>query len=162
MRLSWSFLHFLLFTGYFLFQIPGFILGPFYQSLKEMIQMSSCSHQLSCGLSGIKLFKFLVNYHISNESHWILNKDSKFREKRFLPTAYVVRGKVMLSVCSHLGGTPARSRQGRVPRPGPDKGGVYPSQVWQGGTPARSNRGVPWWGYPKGGYPDGGTPPHTG
>ena len=44
----------------------------------------------------------------------------------FLPTAYVVRGKVMFSVCSHLGG---------------------------GGTPARSDGGYPCWGVPHLGYP---------
>ena len=58
-----------------------------------------------------------------------------------------------LSVCLSTGGTPARSRWGEVPRPGPDGGG---------GTLARSRwGGIPWPG-PDGGYPDqvqmGGTP----
>ena len=68
----------------------------------------------------------------------------------YLPTAYIVRREgyvltpVCPSVCSHLGGTPARSRWGR-------------------GTPARSDGGgVPHPGYPPsdlaGGYPISGTP----
>ena len=93
-----------------------------------------------------------------------------------LPTAYVVRGKVVLTrVCPsiHLsvhkaggdpsqvqpgggevdpgqvqtgGGTPARSDQGQG----------YPSQVqWEGVPPARCNRGYPRWGTPLAGW---GTP----
>ena len=72
----------------------------------------------------------------------------------YLPTAYVVRGKVMFwhasvhpSVCPHLGG---------LPRPGGGGGG---------GTPARSSGGgylgqvQPRWGYLIGWYPTLGTPP---
>ena len=102
----------------------------------------------------------------------------------FLPTAYVVRGKVMFwhaSVCLSTpgggypsqvpvgGGYPARSRQGGrgLPQPGPGRG--YPSQVWVGryptlGTPPSDLAG----GYPtlgtpplrpgQGGYPDRGYP----
>ena len=93
-----------------------------------------------------------------------------------LPTAYVVRGKVMFSVCSHLGG-------GGVPEPGPAGGGGYLSQVQLGDTPTggtppqvppppiRPGWGVPQSGVPPpwvppsdlaGGYPSGGgTPPQV-
>ena len=50
-----------------------------------------------------------------------------------LPTAYVVRGKVMFSVCSHLGEGGTRARSSR--------GGGYLSQVQPGGGPR-------WWGTP--------------
>ena len=59
--------------------------------------------------------------------------------KWYLPTAYVVRGKVM-SVrqwfCLSTAG-----------------GGGYPGQVQAGGTPARSSRDVPDGGYPTSGIP---------
>ena len=60
------------------------------------------------------------------------------------------------------GGTPARSRWGRVPQPGPGGGIPLPR-----GVPWQTWLGVPWWGgVPHlsdlaGGYPDGGTPPRV-
>ena len=95
-----------------------------------------------------------------------------------LPTAYVVRGKVMFLHASVCLSTP----RGWVPWPGPGRGvpqpgpaGGYPSQVqgypdggyptsgtprqtWLGGTPphvppCQTWLGVPWWGVPHLGYP---------
>ena len=109
-----------------------------------------------------------------------------------LPTAYVVRGKVMFWPMSvHGGGYPTWPGGGGVPQPGPAGGyptwpGATPGQVQMGGTPARSDRGVPqpggggtpgyppavvpqgtpqqWYpGYPPGGVPPArGVPPSTG
>ena len=79
----------------------------------------------------------------------------------FLPTAYVVRGKVMFwhgSVClsTPRGGTWARSRWG-VPKPGPGGGGV-PEPGPGGGVPKPGpGGGVPQPG-PGGGYPNWGVP----
>ena len=88
----------------------------------------------------------------------------------FLPTAYVVRRKVMFS---HVSVHPSFCLStGGVPRPGPDWG--YPSQVQPGGTPQSDlARGGPCGGTPPqvppllnlaGGYlcqgvPTSGTPP---
>ena len=71
------------------------------------------------------------------------------------------------SVCPHLVGNLARSRQGDTPArssQGVPRCGVphlrYPHQTWPGGTPTR---GVLHLGHPPsdlaGGYPDWGTPP---
>ena len=82
----------------------------------------------------------------------------------FLPTAYVVRGKVMFSVCSHL--------EGGVPQPGPMRGvpllpgltGGTPARGYPtSGTPHQTWLGVPRWGIPHLRYPPsqtwlGGTP----
>ena len=57
-----------------------------------------------------------------------------------LPTAYVVRGKVMFSVCPHLGGR------------------GYPGQVQWEGTPPLVPPCCTWWGVPLVG---GGTPPRV-
>ena len=98
---------------------------------------------------------------------------------RLLPTAYVVRGKVMFW---HVSVHPSicLSTPRRVPQPGPVGG--YTSQVQLGGTPAggtppciplpvRPDRGVPhlgyppvrpgWEGVPWWGYPTLGTPHQT-
>ena len=87
-----------------------------------------------------------------------------FQPSSWLLTAYVARREgyvltcVCPSVCPHLG---------RVPRPGPDRGGGVPSQVWPGGgvnpaggypisgTPCRTWLGVPHLGYPPPVKPDG-------
>ena len=70
-----------------------------------------------------------------------------------LPTAYVVRGKVMFW---HVSVHPSVCLQGGVPQSGPAWRG-YPSQVQLGDTPAKSSQGVPWSGpvrqVPKMGYP---------
>ena len=102
-----------------------------------------------------------------------------------LPTAYVVRGKVMFSVCVsvHICAMIKinRSRQG-VPHPGPGGRGGTPSRSRWGGTPSRSRwgEGVPHprsrWvvphprsrqggthpGYPQQGAPTQGTPQQGG
>ena len=65
-----------------------------------------------------------------------------------LPTAYVVPGKVMFSVCPHLGGYHGQVRWGGYPTLG------TPHQTWPGVYPGG---GVPHLGYPPsdlaGGYP---------
>ena len=75
----------------------------------------------------------------------------------YLPTAYVVRGTVMFSICSHLGGglRPGTDGGGFIPA---RSNGGYPCQVWQGGTPphvppVRPSQGYPDWGVPHLGYP---------
>ena len=100
-------------------------------------------------------------------------------EELFLPTAYVVRAKVMFSVCSHLGGYTGQfqmggSLMGRYPDGGTppqvspsDLAGGYPDQgdptpgtshpTWLGGTPVGPSLGVP-----QGGYPISGTPIRPG
>ena len=94
----------------------------------------------------------------------------------FLPTTYVVRGKVMFwhvsvhpTVCPHLGGVPDQVQEG-VPQPGPSGGylcrgyphlGYPPCQTWLGGTPPQVPLVGPgqWGGTPVGRYPTLGTLP---
>ena len=81
----------------------------------------------------------------------------------YLPTAYVVRGKVMFWHVSVHPSICLSTPRGGVPEPGP---GGYPRLVQVGGTRARSRQGglpqqgVPQWGVPQwgGGYPNRGYP----
>ena len=73
-------------------------------------------------------------------------------EIRFLPPASEVWGKVMFSVCSHLGGVPiSHNALQHYPECHGAAGGV----PWQGVT---LPGGYPGGGYPGGGYPGRGLP----
>ena len=85
-----------------------------------------------------------VNMDLYRKNRELNLRRKDFEDLAFLPTAYVVRGKVMFSVCPHLGGGGGRG----LPEPGParERGGV---------TRARSSQGTG--GLPEPG-PAGGVP----